>query len=227
MKITLQKPLKEWYITQLFAKNNVSWYKEYGLKGHNGIDFRCAVGTPIFATHDGTCIGVYEDSAGGIGIDIVDPTGKFKTRYWHIMKGGVIVAYGQKVKAGDVIAMSGNTGRSTGPHLHFGLKEVKNINGVWVTLNKDNGFFGGINPMDYFDIPFYMKFGMVENGFANDGVAVLQAILFSRGYNIKIDGSFGRKTKTIVKEFQKRNGLVSDGVVGENTWKELLNNSAL
>lgn len=55
-------------------------------------------------------------------------------------------------------------------------------------------------------------------------VEKLQKLLKDRGYNITVDGDFGTKTTIAVKEFQRANGLTQDGVVGENTWKKLLEN---
>jgi len=228
-EIKLQKPLDDFKVTQEFGKNFNSYYAEAGMLGHNGIDFACEIGTPIYASHDGVCMGISEDSAGGIGIDI--RAGKidnhddtFKTRYWHIMKGGVMIKYGQEVKAGELIALSGNTGRSTGPHLHFGLKRITFKDGVWINQDQDNKYKGGIDPMPYLDVPFYLKFGEVKYGYVNIGVSILQALLMSKGYSIKVDGEFGRKTLSVVKEYQKANGLVVDGIAGIKTFTSLLSN---
>ena len=59
-------------------------------------------------------------------------------------------------------------------------------------------------------------------------VTLLQTKLFERGYDLGsygIDGDFGKATESAVKEFQKDNGLVSDGIVGKATWDALINNS--
>src|SRR3990167_4026899 len=101
----------------------------YGSGGHNGLDWPCAEGTEILATHDGEAAYYEEkDSSGnfiGYGkyISIRDRENGFKTEYCHLSK---VVKTGQ-VKAGEVIGLSGNTGNSSGPHLHFTLKNPKAI----------------------------------------------------------------------------------------------------
>jgi murein DD-endopeptidase MepM/ murein hydrolase activator NlpD len=94
------------------------------------IDFRMPVGTPVHCARDGEVVGVKDDS------DTGGPEKKFEWdanyvlvrhsdgtlgHYVHLMKGGCRVKVGQRVKAGDWIALSGNTGFTTGPHLHFAV----------------------------------------------------------------------------------------------------------
>lgn len=96
----------------------------YGGIGHNGIDILCPEGTEIIASHDGDA-SYYEEKDGngnfiGYGkyVSVRDRINGFKTEYAHLSK---MVKTGQ-VKAGEVIGLSGNTGNSTGPHLHYTLK---------------------------------------------------------------------------------------------------------
>ncbi|KAB8321228.1 peptidoglycan-binding protein [Tolypothrix campylonemoides VB511288] len=60
-------------------------------------------------------------------------------------------------------------------------------------------------------------------GFGNSGVAVrvLQRLLLSNGYNVRVDGMFGALTEAAVKAFQNKRSLVVDGIVGQRTWYEL------
>ncbi len=58
-------------------------------------------------------------------------------------------------------------------------------------------------------------------GCMGESVELLQSLLITKGYFIKIDGVFGPKTKEAVKEFQKSVELKPDGIVGPLTWKEL------
>ena len=102
----------------------------YGPNGHNGIDVSVPVGTPIYASHDGEAAGYEErDEHGnfkGYGryISVRNREQDFKTEYCHLDK---VVKTGQ-VKARELIGISGNTGNSTGPHLHYVLKAPKAIN---------------------------------------------------------------------------------------------------
>jgi murein DD-endopeptidase MepM/ murein hydrolase activator NlpD len=83
---------------------------------HEGIDFSAAVGTPIIASASGVVSRSGWDSQYGNVIEIKHAEG-FKTRYAHASQ--LLVRVGQTVSRGDVIAKVGNTGRSTGPHLHY------------------------------------------------------------------------------------------------------------
>jgi LysM repeat protein len=89
---------------------------------HTGIDYRANVGTQVSAAQDGVV--VVADSGGwngGYGKYVVlsHPSGR-TTYYAHLSN--VLVRSGQHVSQGEVVGLSGNTGRSTGPHLHFELR---------------------------------------------------------------------------------------------------------
>jgi murein DD-endopeptidase MepM/ murein hydrolase activator NlpD len=88
---------------------------------HAGIDFAMPTGTAIKATDDGEIS--YADNvpdANGLGINMVHAWGM--SQYWHL---SVLYAkYGEHYKKGETIGLSGNSGWSTGPHLHFGVKVI-------------------------------------------------------------------------------------------------------
>lgn len=89
----------------------------FGRNFHYGMDIACPVGTPILAAASGTVTtATYGSSPGNY---IVIDHGDFKTVYMH--NSSLQVTVGEQVSAGQVIALSGNTGDSTGPHCHFGL----------------------------------------------------------------------------------------------------------
>lgn len=92
---------------------------------HNGIDIAVPSGTPVIAPADGKITESWNHDRGGICLAMVTADG-VRFGFAHLSKRLVVV--GTKVKAGEVIALSGNTGASTGPHLHFTIK----INGSWV-----------------------------------------------------------------------------------------------
>ena len=86
-------------------------------KLHSGVDLAVAEGTPVYAADNGKVI-VAEDSGNGYGnYIIIDHQNGFKTLYGHNSE--LLVSVGDIVAKGDKIALSGNTGNSTGPHLHF------------------------------------------------------------------------------------------------------------
>lgn len=86
---------------------------------HTGIDLGVPVGTPVRATFKGTVIRVSEDALNG-RLVIVDHGRGVTTAYCH--NSAFMVRLGQPVAEGDVLAQSGSTGRSTGPHVHYQLE---------------------------------------------------------------------------------------------------------
>jgi murein DD-endopeptidase MepM/ murein hydrolase activator NlpD len=121
MAIKLIVPVKG-PITQLFGENPQR-YKQWGFPGHNGVDYGVPNGTPIGAAVAGTVAAVAFEN-GGYGnyvkLSHMDGSRAYFTYYAHLA--GAAVSPGQKVKAGTTIGFSNNTGASTGPHLHFGVK---------------------------------------------------------------------------------------------------------
>jgi murein DD-endopeptidase MepM/ murein hydrolase activator NlpD len=100
--------------------------KSQGIHGYNGIDIAASVGTPVLASAGGTVI-IAKASGynGGYGlyVAIKHPNGT-QTVYGHMSK--VNVSVGQEVLQGQIIGAVGNTGRSTGAHLHFEIRGAKN-----------------------------------------------------------------------------------------------------
>ena len=90
--------------------------------GHDGIDIGVPVGTPVVAAADGVVTFAGEQSGYGTHVEVTHADGTVTT-YSHLSKIDSIV--GQAVKAGQQIAESGNTGHSTGPHLHFEVHPTK------------------------------------------------------------------------------------------------------
>jgi murein DD-endopeptidase MepM/ murein hydrolase activator NlpD len=87
-------------------------------RGHTGIDYRADTGTGVVAAASGRVVEVTHGWAGGWGNSIViDHGGGWTTRYAHLASN--LVGVGATVGQGDLVGYSGNTGRSTGPHLHF------------------------------------------------------------------------------------------------------------
>lgn len=89
--------------------------KRWG-KMHKGVDWACPVGTAVKASCNGTIVSAGWANGYGYCVTIKHSNG-MQTRYGHLSK--ILVSAGDKVSQGDKIALSGNTGRSTGPHVHF------------------------------------------------------------------------------------------------------------
>ena len=109
-------------------------------KFHRGMDFACDKKTPIYATADGVVESAKWMSAYGYTV-IIDHGYGFKTLYAHLLDKKFLVKSGQKVVRGEQIAWSGNSGKSTGPHLHYEVKvkgqNVNPINYYFMDLDAD------------------------------------------------------------------------------------------
>lgn len=85
---------------------------------HEGVDFRADVGTELFATGDGVV--KYASRNGNYGnLLVIDHGFGFETRYAHLSGYAEEIQVGTEVKRGDLVAYSGNTGLTNGPHLHY------------------------------------------------------------------------------------------------------------
>ncbi len=124
-------------ITQGFGQNP-DMYAPFGLKGHDGIDFQAAVGTLVYAPHDGIAT-VKDDGANGYGLHIIIEDAKRRSTLAHLSE--VMVTNGQAIYQGDPVCKSGNSGHSSGSHLHWTFKIMKN----GVVQNKDNGYNGAMD----------------------------------------------------------------------------------
>ena len=109
---------------------------------HKGMDFACDKKTPIFATADGVVENARWMSGYGYTV-VLDHGYGYKTLYAHLLDKKFLVKKGQKVKRGDQIALSGNSGKSTGPHLHYEvIYNGKHVNPI-------NYYFDDLNPDEY------------------------------------------------------------------------------
>ncbi|WP_336782118.1 murein hydrolase activator EnvC family protein [Paenibacillus illinoisensis] len=115
------KPVSGGRISSPFGRRTHPITGEVG-KMHNGIDFAVPVGTSVHAASGGIVIMAEWYSGYGYTV-IVDHGGGLWTLYGHLREGGFKVSKGDTVSKGDLIAESGNTGNSTGPHLHFEVRE--------------------------------------------------------------------------------------------------------
>ena len=129
-KISIPYPFTpgEYYrVSQRFGENP-QYYAQWNLPGHNGIDFACPTGTRIIAVAPGKVTQVRTDDTGyGHHVRVAHEVGgvRFEAIYGHFSQN--MVSPGQTVEVGTVLGLSGNTGNSTGPHLHFEIRPESTV----------------------------------------------------------------------------------------------------
>ncbi|MFC8372704.1 M23 family metallopeptidase [Streptomyces sp. NPDC057239] len=116
-------PVKSYKLSASFAQNGGMWAHK-----HSGQDYAVPTGTTVMAAHGGTVVKAGPNGAGdgpayGNAIVIKHGNGTY-SQYAHLSQ--VNVKAGQVVKTGQKIALSGNTGNSSGPHLHFEIRTTPN-----------------------------------------------------------------------------------------------------
>lgn len=110
-------------------------------KFHYGMDFSAPIGTPVYATGDGKVVRA-DNRSSGFGHHVrVNHGYGYRTVYAHLSDYNVRV--GQEVKRGEVIGFVGNTGRSSGPHLHYEVRQDRE------RLNPMNFYYGELSPEEF------------------------------------------------------------------------------
>ncbi len=195
----LQRPFKgEFAISQKFGENLNGFYRADGLLGHTGIDFPMPNGTPIISPCDGLVIYTSNDIQKGEGVTILSDEifqcngqpCKLSCIVWHLKDQSIAVKVGHKVKVGDLLGLSNNTGQTTGPHLHFSTAPLA-PDGSRKILFEANGYRGCVDPLPFLDLP-----------------QPVEMIQFSHTWNV---------SKDRVKDFQTKHCLKPDGIVGPKT----------
>lgn len=108
------RPLKGGFLSSRFGRRMDPFLGE--VVWHSGLDYRARAGSPVVSTADGVVSMARTNGGFGFMIEVTHENG-FATRYAHLSK--ILVTRGQKVKRGEIIGLVGNTGHSTGSHLHY------------------------------------------------------------------------------------------------------------
>jgi murein DD-endopeptidase MepM/ murein hydrolase activator NlpD len=120
--LSLSWPMTSFQITQSFGPSNVLLEPAYGTYKHfhTGIDIAAPLGAPVMAAADGLVVAVGHSGVGYGNFIVIAHGAGVATLYGHLLQTDVRV--GDRVVRGQVIALEGSTGLSTGPHLHFELR---------------------------------------------------------------------------------------------------------
>lgn len=200
-------------------------------KMHNGIDLtatrdgRTGQVDKIMAHTGGMVNSVgYNDTAGNY-VDIRVDEDAIMT-YRHLREPSHLKV-GDMVDKGDIIGTMGKTGRASGAHLHWGIKQ----GGQWIDpapyldkdfpVDPDASAVRPDKPTKYLDF----QLPVLKRGMKGGAVFALQALLIGYGYDLGpkgLDGSFGKDTKAALEKYQHEHDLAKDGSCGRATWTSLL-----
>lgn len=193
--------------------------------GHNAVDIANSIGTPIYASHAGTASTHYQ--AGGCGYYVkVQHGGGYYTLYCHMSD--FDVSGGQSVSRGQQIGNVGTSGNTTGPHVHFEINRygdevyVPATDGEYVNagegIPKDYPGIGGGGGGNY-------NWPVFSRGDQSTDIYSVQYLLEQHGHNLQYhDGIYGPETESEVTAFQRGANIAVDGIVGPQTWGELIVN---
>lgn len=151
----ITRPIEPFELTQEFG-GHPEWYTRFGLKGHNGWDLRTQYPDTlkgfrnILASWVSKFYTQGNEGNDGYGLYfeiIVQLYNTYKLTYGHCNS----IESFQTKNEGETMAISDNTGNSTGSHLHLTVKRGSLQNGKFISDNYSNGYFGAIEPQEFFD----------------------------------------------------------------------------
>lgn len=153
----LSWPLDKIFVTQYFGNTDFAMKTNaYNGRGHNGVDFQATPGTRVKAALDGVVMGTGDTDKVCRGASfgkwvLLRHSNGLSTLYAHLSL--IKVFEGQTVKTGDIVGYSGNTGYSTGPHLHFTVYATQGIQ----ILDRQSAVCGGTYHMPIADLRAYLN----------------------------------------------------------------------
>lgn len=162
-------------------------------KGHSGVDFGQPLGTPFRASGPGVIVTRSSNQRGGFYVWVRYDNGP-KIGYHHMDSHRGVPKVGARVSEGSLLGYVGNTGNSTGPHLHSECSCHGTTDGYWQHFDRNT------------------VVGAKQRIVVNRNVKDVQ-----RAVGVTVDGIWGPKTEAAVKAFQKGHGLTADGIWGAKT----------
>lgn len=236
----MASPVKNPKISQPWGRPN----PRYAAKRHTGIDYACPVGTPVFAVAAGTIKDVITDKSYGKVVVLTCASDKGTVDIWYCHLSEQQVKKGQKVEDGTQLGLSGNTGNSTGPHLHLETRVApfRYGNDVSNPFIEDPAVIDKNAPSER-KIGFWKKAVAVVTpapkpankivnmssmvfGSTNDDIKVVQSALvdLAGAKDLVVDGHYGDSTKQAYRMWQHKlgyHGKDADGIPGRKSMSEL------
>jgi murein DD-endopeptidase MepM/ murein hydrolase activator NlpD len=217
----INSPVKKIFITQVFGANP-SMYAKFGLKGHNGIDYRAFLPSgnraysggvsEVFAPHSGKIIENRLDS-NGYGWYIKIENEKYGSVLGHFSQQSPL-GVGSSVKIGQFVGFQGTTGNSTGIHLHWGFYKHPR--------NRANGYGGFINQQG-----LYKEYGASQEGelMEIDKVTFEKLVTKSTKYDEFVSVGYSEVKQVIDQkaELDKKISNYAEEIKGLNNQISLLN----
>lgn len=130
-----EMPFQSGYVARI-SQGPYGAASHYKTNDKHHVDFAVPVGTPVVASRSGVVIMAQGNGSGGNVVLIRDASG-YAMEYAHLSTMNVVP--GQRVEQGQQIALSGNTGNSTGPHLHWGIVDGRNFVSIKIAESKELG----------------------------------------------------------------------------------------
>ena len=238
----MANPVSKPVISQPWGRPN----PRYACKRHTGIDFAAAVGTPVFAVADGVIKDVILDKSYGKVVILTCKSDKGTVDIWYCHLSRQDVKKGEKVPDGHQLGLSGNTGNSTGPHLHLETRvapfrygndvsnpflEIPGIIDPHAPSERKIGIWkkgiAAVTPAPKANTKVVHMSGLVF-GATNDDIRVVQSALvdIAGATDLPVDGHYGDKTKEAYKLWQHKlgyHGADADGIPGKKSMAELAN----
>lgn len=198
--------------------------QEYKGAAHDGLDLVGIDSKNIYATVSGRVTRAGWENPGnhkqGFGryvrIDCTVDGEACCAYYGHLSK--VLIKVGDTVQVGQLIGVEGNTGRSTGSHLHYCIRRG-GVKGKQIDINAHSGV---PNKKGTYTTNVFSR--SIKQGCKGDDVRALQQLLICAGYSCGssgADGICGKNTVAAIKAYQKDNGLTVDGIAGKKTIERL------
>lgn len=195
--------------------NNPTTYR-----GHSGVDFPVRRGTLIRASGPGQVTGrAWQSDRAGYSTIVRYDNGP-AVLYAHQDDLTKVPAVGTRVVEGTVIGACGNTGNSTGPHVHMEIMTgagAHTYNGIWKHFTSKRVVSASSAAKTARRV---LRRGMVGEDVKSVQLHLKNVYPLYAG-SLDVDSDFGPAVEAAVKEFQRRSGLDDDGVVGASTWAAL------